>query len=98
MSAKRAAAIIGGAQLVKAPDWPDTRHWHVVSGGNALVVIASSYGGVSRSGRNGWTWWLADPGPGIGPAAGSRPEANREQAAAAGLDAWQRRATTADRR
>jgi hypothetical protein len=97
MSAKRAAAIIGGAELVKASDWPDTRHWHVVSGDTTLVTIAPSYGGVSRGGRNGWTWWLADLGPGIGPAAGSRPEANREQAAVAGLAAWQRWATTAAR-
>jgi hypothetical protein len=98
MSAKRAAAIIGGAELVKAPDWRDTCHWHVVSGGNVLVTIAPSYGGVSRSGRNGWQWWIADLGPGIGPAAGSRPETTREQAAVAGLAAWQRWATTAARR
>jgi hypothetical protein len=89
MSAKRAAAIIGGAQLVKAPDWPDTRHWHVVSGDTVLVVVAPSYGGASRTGRNGWRWWLAATGP-----TGSRDrEPTRDQAAARGLAAWQRWAT-----
>lgn len=86
ISARRAREVIDGAELVKAPDWRDTRNWHVVSGGKVLVVVAPSYGGTSRSGRNGWRWWLADHGP-----SGNRDhEPTRQQAAARGLAAWQR--------
>jgi hypothetical protein len=87
LSAKAAQAVIDAAAIVKAPDWSDTRNWHVVSGGQVLVVIEPSYGGTSRTGRNGWRWWLADLGR-----SNSRPEPT-EKAAIAGLLAWQRRAT-----
>ncbi|MEV4784014.1 hypothetical protein AB0K53_00920 [Streptomyces tuirus] len=86
MSARRARAIIDAAVLVKAPDWRESRHWHVVSGDMVLVVVAPSYGGTSVSGRNGWRWWIADHGP----SGGSRRETTREQAAAVGLAAWER--------
>jgi hypothetical protein len=91
MSAAKARAIIDGAQLVKAPDWRETRNWHVVTdGGEVLVVVAPSYGGASQSGHNGWRWWLAATGP-----TGNRDhEPTRQQAAARGLGAWQRWATT----
>lgn len=87
LSTRRAREIIDGARLVKAPDWRDTRHWHVVAADETvLVVVAPSYGGASRSGRNGWRWWIADHGPN-----GSRDrEPTREQAAARGLVDWQR--------
>lgn len=88
LSAKAARALIDAAELVKAPDWADTRNWHVVSGGAVLVVIEPSYGGTSRSGRNGWNWWLAD-----GARTRHTPEATREKAAVAGLLAWERVAT-----
>ncbi|MER8002949.1 hypothetical protein [Streptomyces sp. NPDC095613] len=52
MSARRACAVIDAAELVKAPNWPDSRRWHVVSGGDVLVIIEPSYRG---GGRNGWT-------------------------------------------
>jgi hypothetical protein len=92
LSVRRARQVIDAATLVKAPDWPDTRHWHVVSGDLLLVVVAPSYGGTSRSGRNGWRWWLTATGP-----TGNRDHwASREGAAAAGLAAWQRWTTSRD--
>jgi hypothetical protein len=91
MSARRARAVIEAAELVKAPDWRESRRWHVVTDdGEALVVIAPSYGGTSRTGRNGWTWWLAA----LGPSGSSRRETTIEQAAARGLADWQRWATS----
>ncbi|AVH59993.1 MULTISPECIES: hypothetical protein [Streptomyces] len=95
MSARRAQEIIEGAELVKAPDWRDTRNWHVVAAdGTVLVVVAPSYGGTSRTGRNGWKYFLAAMGP-----SGNRdPEPTRQQAAARGLAAWKRWVTTAARR
>ncbi|MFJ6566628.1 hypothetical protein ACIQNU_04360 [Streptomyces sp. NPDC091292] len=89
LSARRARAILDDAELVKAPDWPNTRHWHVISGGQILVVIEPPYGGTSRTGRNGWNWWLAD-----GPCTRHRPEPTREKAAVAGLAAWMRWTTS----
>jgi len=91
MSAKAARAVIEGATLVKAPDWPETRCWNVVAAdGTVLVVVAPSYGGISRSGRNGWRYWLAEHGP-----SGNRDHwSTRQAAAGAGLGAWQRWVTS----
>ncbi|MFD9276901.1 hypothetical protein ACFWD7_06360 [Streptomyces mirabilis] len=87
MSAKRAREVIGGAELIKAPDWSESRRWHVVAAdGTVLVVVAPSYGGASRSGRNGWRWWITATGP----TGSSDREPTREQAAARGLANWQR--------
>ncbi|HEY6114649.1 MAG TPA: hypothetical protein VI172_01710 [Candidatus Dormibacteraeota bacterium] len=88
LSARRADAIIAAATLVKAPNWADTRNWHVVSDGQILVVVAPSYGGASSNGRNGWTWRLADHTTNH-----SEPQPTREKAAVAGLAAWKRWAT-----
>jgi hypothetical protein len=89
LSAKRVQALIAVATLVKAPNWSESRRWHVVADGTVLVVVAPSYGGTSRNGRNGWRWWLAELGP-----SGSRDRWNtRQQAAAAGLAVWERWAT-----
>jgi len=93
LSAKAARAVIDAAEIVKAPDWTETRNWHVVSGGAVLVVVEPSFGGTSRSGRNGWLWWLADGGRTRTPV-----EATREKAAIAGLLAWERRATRKESR
>ncbi|WP_405883644.1 hypothetical protein OG747_36685 [Streptomyces sp. NBC_01384] len=93
LSAVKAQAVIAAAELAKAPDWRETRHWHVVSAGAVLVVIAPSYGGASRSGRNGWRWWLADLAP-----TASQTEPTREKAAVVGLAAWQRWATRKETR
>jgi hypothetical protein len=89
MSARRAREIRDAAVLVKAPAGSEPHTWHVVSGGEVLVVVAPSYGGTSRTGRNGWTWWLAE----LGPSGGSRRETTRQQAAARGLADWTRWAT-----
>jgi hypothetical protein len=59
MTARRAQAIIDDATLVKAPDWSESRRWHVTANGQVLVIIEPSYSGITR---NGWTWWLADIG------------------------------------
>jgi hypothetical protein len=85
---KTARAIIEAAELVKAPNWPKTRHWHVTADSQVLVVIAPSYSGTTRTGRNGWQWWLAATGPTAG-----QPEPTIQQAAAQGLATWQRWAT-----
>lgn len=91
MSERRARAVIESATLIKAPTWREDRHWHVVDAdAEVLVVVAPSYGGLSRSGRNGWRWRLADSGP----SSAARPEKTCEQAAVAGLAAWERWATT----
>lgn len=89
LPARRAREIVDGAKLIKAPDWRDTRNWHVVDAdGTVLVVIEPSYGGTSRTGRNGWNWWLAE-----GARTRHQPEPSREKAAVVGLLAWERWAT-----
>lgn len=93
LSAKTARAITAAAETVKAPDHRDTNCWHVVSGGRVLVVIEPSYGGTSRTGRNGWTWWLADSARTRHPA-----ETTIKAAAIAGLLAWERTATAKENR
>lgn len=94
LSAKRAREVIAGATLARAPDWAESRHWHVVAAdGTLLVVVAPAYGGTSRSGRRGWQYWLADLGPG----GSTDRHRTREDAAAAGLWAWERWATNTNR-
>ena len=89
MSARRAREIRDAAGLVKAPDWSESRRWHVVSGGEVLVVVAPSYGGTSVTGRNGWRWIAA-----LGPSGDRRREGTREQAAGRGLADWERWVTS----
>lgn len=89
LSAKAARAVTAAATIVKAPDHRDTNTWNVVADdGAVLVVIEPSYGGTSRTGRNGWNWWLADGGRTRNPV-----EATIQNAAVAGLLAWERVAT-----
>jgi hypothetical protein len=88
LSAAKARAVIEAATLVKAPSWSEDRRWLVMSDDTVLVVVTPSYGGVSRSGRNGWLWWLAQGAP-----VRHGPHPTREQAAVAGLGAWERWAT-----
>ena len=91
MSARRAREIIKDAKPVKAPDWRESRHWHVVTDdGEVLVVVSPSYGGASATGRNGWRWCLAQ----LGPSGDRRRETTRQQAAARGLADWERWATS----
>ena len=75
LSSRRARAVVDAAVLVKAPDWSDSRAWHVTSGSRLLVIVEPAY---SAGARRGWTWRL--PG---GPA-------TREKAAVVGLMTWQR--------
>lgn len=90
LTQKKAQETIDGAELVKAPTWSTTSAWNVVAAdGTVLVVVSPSYGGASRSGRNGWKQHLAALGP-----SGSRERHTTRQAAAAqGLMAWKRWAT-----
>jgi hypothetical protein len=85
LTARQAQAVIDAAVLVKAPDWADTRAWHVMSSDVVLVIVTPSYGGTRR---NGWRWQVADHAAPAG-----QPEPTREKAAIAGLGAWRRQAT-----
>lgn len=85
LSAKDARVVLEAAVLVKAPTWSEDRRWHVVSGGTVLVVLEPAYSGTRRT---GWRWWLYQHGPSNNP-----PQPTREQAAVAGLGAWERAAT-----
>jgi len=91
LSPRRARAVVEAAELVKAPHWPDTRAWHVVADGEVLVVVEPSYGGTSVTGRNGWRWRLPTG------SASRQTETTRENAAVAGLAAWERWATNNER-
>ncbi|MFE4420429.1 hypothetical protein [Streptomyces sp. NPDC056817] len=91
LSPRRAREIIDGAALVKAPDWPDTRQWRVVSGGEVLVIVEPSYRALS--GRKRWRWRLADS-----ITLATQEEPTIEKAAVAGLAAWQRWVTRKDNR
>jgi len=89
LSARKARAVVETAVVVKAPSWSEDRRWQVVAADSTvLVIVEPSYGGASRSGRNGWTWWLAQ-----GARTRHDPHPTREQAAVAGLGAWERWAT-----
>lgn len=92
LTQRKAQQIVDTAELVKAPDWSTTRRWHAVAeDGTVLVVVSPSYGGASRSGRNGWGYHLAALGP-----SGNRDRWSTRQAAAVqGLMAWQRLVTAA---
>lgn len=85
MSASRVREVLDAATLVKAPSWSEDRRWHVTSGGTVLVVIEPAYRGIRR---NGWRWWIAE----LGPSSNRSNQPTREQAAGAGLGAWERRA------
>lgn len=90
LSARRADAVIATAKLVKAPSHRTDNRWRVqAEDGTVLVVVTPSYGGMSRSGRNGWRYHLATLGPS---GAGTRYP-TREAATVAGLGAWKRWAT-----
>jgi hypothetical protein len=56
---KKAAAIVEAAELVRDPEHRDNHRWVLRSGDTVLGYIEPSYGGVSRSGRNGWLGRLA---------------------------------------
>lgn len=89
LTEKQAQAVIDGAVLVKAPDWSESRNWHVTAAkGTVLVVVSPSY----RAGRrNGWRQHLAEAGP----SSSHDHWKTREEAAVQGLMAWKRWVTTA---
>jgi len=61
---KRARAVLDAAELVRAPDYRDSHTWILRSGDTLIGYVVPSYGGASRSGRNGWTGLLGGtPGP-----------------------------------
>ncbi|GAA3785521.1 hypothetical protein GCM10022206_26700 [Streptomyces chiangmaiensis] len=61
---KRAQALVDAAELVRAPDYRDSHTWILRSGDTLLGYVVPSYGGTSRSGRNGWASRLGgSPGP-----------------------------------
>ncbi|MDQ0840513.1 hypothetical protein [Streptomyces sp. V1I6] len=90
LTQRKAQEVFDGAQLVKAPDWAESSRWHVVGeDGTVLVVVSPSYGGVGRSGRNGWRQHPAA----LGPSGGGERHPTRQSAAVQGLAAWMRWAT-----
>jgi hypothetical protein len=61
---KKAEAILDAAELVRAPDYRDSHAWILHSGDTLIGYVVPSYGGTSRSGRNGWVGRLGStPGP-----------------------------------
>ncbi|MEU3656444.1 hypothetical protein AB0E67_27285 [Streptomyces sp. NPDC032161] len=92
LSETKARSIADGARLVKAGDWSTTRAWNVTAeDGTVLVVVTPSYGGASRSGRDGWKYHLAA----LGPTGSLEKWPTREQAATQGLMSWMRWVTAA---
>lgn len=88
----KACAVADTSQLVKAASWSTTSEWNMTADdGTVLVVVTPSYGGASRSGRNGWTYYL----PALGPSGNRDHWPTRQQAATQGLMAWIRWTTTA---
>lgn len=60
---KKAEAVLDAAELVRAPDYRDSHMWILRSGDTLIGYVMPSYGGASRSGRNGWTSSMGDRGP-----------------------------------
>jgi hypothetical protein len=61
---KKAAAVLDAAELVRHPDYQDNHRWILRSGDVLIGYVVPSYGGASRSGRNGWVGSLGGaPGP-----------------------------------
>jgi hypothetical protein len=51
---KKANAILEAAELVRDPEHRENHRWILRSGETVLGYVEPSYGGASRSGRNGW--------------------------------------------
>jgi len=61
---KKAQAVVDAAELVRDPEHRENHRWILRSGDTVLGYVQPSYGGVSRSGRNGWISRLGGhPGP-----------------------------------
>lgn len=90
LSKSRAQAVIDAAELIRASDYRESRTWILRSGDTLIGYVAPSYGGASRSGRNGW---ISRLGSTPGPRCHSRDEAKLDLAAR-----WLRVVTAAPRR
>ncbi|MFC9499865.1 hypothetical protein [Streptomyces sp. NPDC056982] len=86
LAMKKARAIAGAAELVRHPGHRDNHRWILRSGDTVIGHVEPSYGGTSRSGRNGWTGRL---GGSLGPRCKSRDGAALHLAAR-----WVRLVTT----
>ena len=92
MSQKAAMALINTAELVKDPDHRDTGCWRLVAAdGTVIAHVEPSYGGTSRSGRNGWHGWP----DGSTPTRERHP--TRQDAAVAAAEGWVRIVTALTR-
>jgi len=59
LSRKKARAIADAAELVRHPHHRDNHRWILQSGDTVIGYVEPTYGGASRSGRNGWAGRLA---------------------------------------
>jgi hypothetical protein len=58
LTVKKARALLDTAELVKDENHRENNTWHLVAAdGTVIGHVAPSYGGASRSGRNGWHGW-----------------------------------------
>ncbi|MCX4538994.1 hypothetical protein [Streptomyces sp. NBC_01669] len=78
LAMKKARAIAGAAEPVRHPEHRDNHRWILRSGDTVIGYVEPSYGGTSRSGRNGWTGRL---GGSLGPRCKSRDGAALDPAA-----------------
>ncbi|MEV8476163.1 hypothetical protein AB0435_12470, partial [Streptomyces sp. NPDC051173] len=55
LTASQAKEVLSTAQIIKHPEHRDNHTWNVVDqDGTVLYCVEPTYGGASRSGRNGW--------------------------------------------
>jgi DNA invertase Pin-like site-specific DNA recombinase len=91
LSQRAAMKIVEAAETVRDPDYRETHRSTVRSGATVLGYVSPSYGGASRSGRNGWIGYLS---PGVhGPVRKSQQQAAIDVAAS-----WVRVVTAKPRR
>jgi hypothetical protein len=89
LTQKDARALVDGAHVVKDPEHRDNHTWHLVGAdGTEIAHARPSYGGVSSSGRNGWTGWPHGMSP-----TRDRRYATRDTALASAASDWIRLAT-----
>ncbi|MEV0926905.1 hypothetical protein AB0I99_17565 [Streptomyces spongiicola] len=55
LAQNKARAVVNAAELVRHPDHRENHRWILRSGDTVLGYVEPTYGGTSRSGRNGWT-------------------------------------------
>lgn len=90
LARKKARALVDAAELVRHPEHRDNHCWILRSGDTVIGYVEPTYGGTSRSGRNGWTGRLGShPGPRCG---------TRDQAAVDLAARWVRLVTAAPKR